>query len=165
MKFEHFGGGIIKGMAITLRNFLRRPVTTQYPEERLTTSRRIRGNELVWGRERCTGCGTCARTCPQGAIEISTSENPDNTLKVEKYKVDFGYCIQCGLCVQACPYDTLYMGYSYERAKYRRMEIIQRDDRLLESPQRPASGFMHPEIAAKLPPQTLLVERDKGKKQ
>ncbi len=80
MKFEHYGIGIAKGMALTFKHLFRHPITTQYPEERLTVSRRIRGNELVWDKERCTGCATCAKSCPQGAIQIITSENGGNGL-------------------------------------------------------------------------------------
>jgi len=160
LKFERYGIGIVKGLTVTISHLLRHPTVTQYPEQRLNVSRRIRGNELIWSREKCTGCGTCAKTCPQGAIEIVTSTNlAENRYEVEKYQVDTGYCIQCGLCVEACPYDALYMGYSFERAKYRRGELVQTDDMLLESAERPASGYFHPEIAQKLPRQTLLIER------
>ena len=160
MKFERYGIGIVKGLTVTIRHLLRHPTVSQYPEQRLNVSQRIRGNELIWSREKCTGCGTCAKTCPQGAIEIVTSTNlAENKYEVEKYQVDNGYCIQCGLCVEACPYDALYMGYSFERAKYRRGELVQADDMLLESAERPASGYFHPEIAQKLPRQTLLIER------
>ena len=88
----------------------------------------------------------------------------DNKYEVEKYEVDTGYCIQCGLCIEACPYDALFLGYSYERVKYRRGDLVQADDTLLESSMRPASGYFHPEIAAKLPRQTLLIERIVEKK-
>ena len=159
LKFQRYGNGIVKGMAVTIRYLLRHPVTTQYPEQRLTTSRRLRGNELVWTEARCTGCSTCAKACPQGAILIVTAQSGDR-LTVEKYEVDTGYCIQCGLCVEVCPYEALRMGYSYERAKYRRGELVQRDDELAASADRPASGYMYPDEAAKLPPQTLLVDRD-----
>ena len=74
MRFEHYGNGIAKGMALTLKHLFRKPITTQYPEERLTVSRRIRGNELAWSKEKCIGCFTCARSCPHGCIEIITSE-------------------------------------------------------------------------------------------
>lgn len=161
MKFERYGIGIAKGLTVTFRHLFRHPVTTQYPEQRLNTSRRIRGNELIWDDMKCTGCATCAKTCPQGAIEIVTSTNlVENKYVVEKYQVDTGYCIQCGLCVEACPYEALFMGYSYERAKYRRGELVQTKEMMLESPDRQASGYMYPEIAAKLPQQTLLVERN-----
>jgi len=51
------------------------------------------------------------------------------------------------------------MGYSYERAQYRRGDLVQSDDELLESLDRPASGYFHPEIAEKLPEQTLLIDK------
>jgi NADPH-dependent glutamate synthase beta subunit-like oxidoreductase/NAD-dependent dihydropyrimidine dehydrogenase PreA subunit len=62
-----------RGMLVTLRNLLRRPITTQYPEERLTVSKRIRGTVLAWSAEKCTGCYTCQHSCPHGCIEIETS--------------------------------------------------------------------------------------------
>jgi len=132
----------------------------QYPEQRLNTSRRIRGNELIWDNIKCTGCGTCAKSCPQGAIEIITSVNPEeNKYTVEKIEVDTGYCIQCGLCIEVCPYSALFMGYAYERAQYQRNDLVQINERLLPSAERQRSGYMYPEIAKELPRQTLLVER------
>lgn len=164
LKPEHFGLGIVKGMGVTLRNFFRHPVTLQYPEQKLNVSRRIRGNELIWSRAKCTGCATCAKTCPQGAIEIITGKPADNRYPVEQFRVDTGYCISCGLCVEACPYEAIYMGYSYERAKYKRGELVQESDALLVSDKRPASGYMHPEIAEDLPKQTLLLEKVREKR-
>ena len=160
MKFEHYGKGIAKGLTVTIRHLFRHPVTVQYPEQRLNTSRRIRGNELIWNKDKCTGCATCAKACPQGAIEIITStELVENKYFVEKYQVDTGYCIQCGLCVESCPYEALYMGYSYERSKYRRGELVQDKEEMVATPDRQISGYFYPELAAKLPRQTLLVER------
>ena len=147
-------------MRVTIKHLFRHPITTQYPEQRLNTSRRIRGNELIWDQVKCTGCGTCVKACPQGAIEIVTSTNlVENKYLVEQYQVDTGYCIQCGLCVEVCPFEALYLGYSYERAKYRRGELVQTKEMMLESADRPVSGYFYPDLAAKLPRQTLLVER------
>ncbi|MDO8568636.1 MAG: NADH-quinone oxidoreductase subunit I [Dehalococcoidales bacterium] len=158
--FEQTGIGILKGMTITLKNLLRHPITVQYPEQRLNTSRRIRGNELIWSQERCTGCCTCAKACHIGAIKIITATNPvNNRYAVETYRVDTGYCIHCGLCVEACPFDALYMGYDYERAAYRRNVLVQQKEDMMETPERKVSGYFHPDRAAKLPRQTLLVER------
>ncbi|MFC2014360.1 NuoI/complex I 23 kDa subunit family protein [Chloroflexota bacterium] len=160
MKFERYGKGIAKGLRVTIKHLLRRPVTVQYPEQRLNISRRIRGNELIWDNIKCTGCATCAKTCPQGVIQIVTSVNQvENKYEVEKIEVDTGYCIFCGLCVESCPYEALYMGYSYERARYRRDDLVQANDMLLASEERRRSGYMYPEIAEKLPRQTLLLER------
>ncbi len=165
MKFERYGIGIAKGLSVTIRHLFRHPVVSQYPEQRLNISRRFRGNELIWNRKKCTGCGTCAKTCPQGVIEIITSTDmTENKYVVEKYQVDTGYCIQCGLCVEACPYEALYMGYSFECAKYRRGELVQSKEVMLDSPDRKVSGYFYPERAARLPRQTLLIERVTEKK-
>ena len=160
MKFERYGIGILKGMTVTIRHLFRHPTVSQYPEQRLNLSRRTRGNELVWNAIKCTGCGTCAKSCPLGAIEIVTETSPaDNKYLVEKYQIDTGYCIQCGLCVESCPYDALFFSYNFECAKYRRGELVQGIDEMLETPERLVSGYYHPEKAAKLPRQTLLIER------
>ena len=165
MKFERYGKGLLKGLTVTIRHLLRHPITTQYPEQRLNTSRRIRGNELIWNQEKCTGCGTCAKTCPQGAIEIVTSTDlTENKYAVEKYQIDTGYCIQCGLCVEACPYEALYLSYNFECAKYRRSELVQGKEAMLDSPFRKVSGYFYPKRAARLPRQTLLIERITEKK-
>jgi NAD(P)H-quinone oxidoreductase subunit I len=158
LKFEHYGLGIAKGLTVTMRNLVRRRITTQYPEQKLTVSRRTRGNELVWSKEKCTGCATCAKTCPQGVIHVVTSPGEENSYFVEEFEIDTGYCISCGLCVEACPYNALFMGYSYELARYRRGELVlSRDDLLIENKQ--ASGFLRPEIEETLPEQTLLIDR------
>jgi len=165
LKFERYGIGIAKGLTVTIRHLFRHPTVSQYPEQRLNTSRRIRGNELIWDQAKCTGCGTCAKACPQGAIEIITSTSQEeNKYAIDKYQIDTGYCIQCGLCVEACPYEALYLGYAYECAKYRRGELVQTKEMMLETPERKASGYFSPKRAAELPRQTLLVERITEKK-
>ena len=165
MRFERYGIGIAKGMALTFKHLFRHPITTQYPEERLTTSRRIRGNELVWDKEKCTGCATCAKSCPQGAIQIITSvKAEENKYVVEKFEVDIGYCIFCGLCVESCPYEALFMSYDYERARYRRQELVMAKEGLLLSDKKQPSGYARPKVEATLPKQTLLLDRDKVKK-
>jgi NADH-quinone oxidoreductase chain I len=163
LKFERYGLGIAKGLSVTIRHLFRRPVTTQYPEQRLNPSRRTRGNELIWDQEKCTGCGTCAKACHIGAIHITTSTNlVNNKYEVQKYEVDTGYCIFCGLCVEACPFQALFLSYDYERARYRRGELVQSKEVMLETPQRKVSGYFYPERAAELPKQSLLVDDDRG---
>ena len=160
MKFERYGIGIAKGLRITIKHLLRHPITVQYPEQKLNMSRRIRGNELIWDKAKCTGCATCAKTCPQGVIRIVTSVNAgESKYTVDEIEVDTGYCISCGLCVEACPYDALYMGYAYERAQFRRGNLVQTNEEMLESEKRRRSAYMHPELREELPRQTLLLDR------
>ena len=119
MEFKRSGQGMAKGMWVVLQHLFRQPITSQYPEQRLNVSRRIRGNELVWSEEKCTGCEICAKACHISAIQMTVDPvKVDKKNKVYTYNVDTGYCIMCGLCVEACPFKALYMGADFERAKY-----------------------------------------------
>jgi len=146
-------------MAVTFRHLFRQRITTQYPEEKLIPSKRFRGYELIWDKERCTGCATCARSCPQGEIVIVTSRGEGNKYVVDKFELDSGRCIFCGLCVEACPYDALFLGLAYERASYRRGELVLSKEQLERTPEKQISAYFHPEFEASLPQQTLLLER------
>ena len=161
MKLDRYGKGIAKGLKVTFKNLLRTPVTTQYPEKRLSVSRRTRGNELIWSKERCTGCATCAKSCHEGAIHIKTArDSVANRYEVLDYTLDTGYCIFCGICVESCPFDALYMGYAYERARYSRQDLVQnKEDMMFEKGLKKPSGYFYPEEAEKLPKQTLLIEK------
>lgn len=165
MKFERSGEGIVRGLMLVIKHLFRPPITVQYPEQRLHTSRRIRGNELVWSEERCTGCQICARACHISAINMTVDPvKVDKKNKVFTYEVDTGYCIMCGLCVESCPWNALYMGYDYERAKYKRGDLVQTKEMMKETPERHVSGYFYPDRAAKLPLQTLLIDKITEKK-
>lgn len=165
MKFERYGIGIAKGMALTFKHLFRSPITVQYPEQKLSVSRRIRGNELVWFPTKCTGCATCAKSCPQGNIEIVTHRDESNNYVVDKFEIDTGRCMFCGLCVEACPYYALAMGYSYERSRYKRKDLVLDKESLTLSEIRQPSGYDRPEIAKTLPVQSLLIYGDKKREE
>lgn len=166
LKFEHYGKGLAKGLGITFRHLLRHRITTQYPEQRLNVSKRFRGYQLVWDKKRCTGCATCAKSCPQGNIEIVTSTAIDeNRYKVEKFEVDTGRCIFCGLCVEACPYDALFYSREYECSTYRRGELVMSKEQQERTEEKQLSGYFHPEIEESLPAQTLLLDKAGRRKQ
>ena len=96
MKFERFGLGILKGMTVTVLHLFRHASVTQYPDQCLNVSRRLRGNELVWSRERCTGCGTCVDICPVNAL----------TMDGEFPVIDEDWCVGCGVCALQCPAEA-----------------------------------------------------------
>ena len=155
-----YGLGIVKGMLLTLRHLFRKPITTQYPEERLTPSRRTRGTQVIWNRDTCIACSICTSACPVGCIDMTTSKGDDKKLKVDNISIDFGECIFCGLCVEACPASALFMGYNSEWAEYQRDKLILSNDELLPSEKRRPSGYARPEVEKTLPRQTLLIDRD-----
>ncbi len=159
LKFDHYGKGLAKGLWVTLRHVLRHRITTQYPEERLQVSRRFRGYELVWDKERCTGCGTCGKSCLQGSIEIVTSRGDENSYVVDKFEVDTGRCIFCGLCGVSCPYDALFLSMKYECSQYQRQELVLSKEQLERTGDSQISGYFHPEIEESLPEQTLLLDK------
>lgn len=161
---ERSGLGLLKGMGMTFRHLFRPRITTQYPEQKLTLSKRFRGYTLVWDKERCTGCATCAKSCPQGNIEIVTSKGTENNYVVEKFQLDSGRCIFCGLCVESCPYEALFLGMEYERSSYRRGELVMSRDRLMFTPDKQRSAYARPKLEPGLPRQTLLIEGDVGSK-
>lgn len=158
MSLKIAGIGLMQGLSVVFKNATRKRITEQYPEERLTVSRRTRAQELVWDPGPCTGCGTCAKACPQGNIKITTSVAPDNKYVVEKFENDEGRCIFCGLCVEACPYEALFFGRSYERSKYRRGELVADKDQM-SSWEKERSAYYRPDLYDSLPEQTLLIYR------
>jgi NAD(P)H-quinone oxidoreductase subunit I len=164
LKFERYGKGIAKGLGVTIRHLFRQPVTTQYPEEKLTVSRRIRGSELVLDKELCIGCSACARACPHGCIEVVAFKDAEGKRVIDKFEWDAGRCIFCGLCVEACPRENLYMGYNYEWANYRRQDLIQSMEDLAVSDKRRPSGYANPKVEESLPQQTLLINQNKVRK-
>jgi NADH-quinone oxidoreductase chain I len=159
LKFERYGKGIAKGMVLTLKHFFRRPITTQYPEQRLYVSRRIRGNQLILDKNACNACSACSRVCPVGCITIVTSRDENKKLKLDKFEQDIGICISCGLCVESCPVKSLFMSCDYEKSAYSRKSFILTGEDLVLSEKQVPSGYYSPENEAKLPKQTLLIDR------
>lgn len=166
MKFEHYGFGIAKGLALTLKHLFRKPITVQYPEQKLNISKRTRGNELVWFPDLCTGCGTCTKACPQGNIVLVTHRGEPNKFIVDKFECDTGRCIFCGLCVESCPYNALAMAVNYECAKYRRGDFVLGKEKLAVAENRKPSSYFRPQFDADLPAQSLLLydKEDGGQK-
>ncbi len=126
-----------KGLGVTFKNFLRKPVTLQYPDERPVLPVGYRGipallSDKETGKARCTACGICARTCPLGLIKIDSVLGPDKKRILNDYTLEAGRCMVCNLCVESCPFDSLVMANDYELADYDPDKLYFHKDRLVE---------------------------------
>jgi len=113
-----FGQGLMKGLAITMRRALGRPVTELYPYEHKNPPANSRTflamHVLETGESACRACNTCVVACPDHVLKLV--RNPDDNRHALEFVVNSGRCCFCGLCVENCPYESLYFTQEYERA-------------------------------------------------
>ncbi|MEI6511952.1 MAG: NADH-quinone oxidoreductase subunit I [bacterium] len=114
----------IRGLRVTLRNFVMRKTTICYPYERREMPPRYRGLfYLKWNEEKqrlnCIGCTLCVQACPTNVISM-VKLGKGTHAGVSDFRMDLGRCLFCNLCVEACPFDAIYMGPKYELASSKR---------------------------------------------
>jgi NADH-quinone oxidoreductase subunit I len=127
------GIGILKGMAVTARNFVGsyfekdRLITVQYPEERSPLPENYRNFPfLIYDTNdpeaglRCVACKICEKECPPQCIYIIKSEDkkPDYMGKPQFYPavfdIDISVCMSCQICVEVCPFEAIKMDKEFE---------------------------------------------------
>ena len=127
------GEAIIKGMAVTAKNFLgsyvseERLPTIQYPEERQPLQEAVRNFPFLihdgedWQKGmRCVACQICEKECPPKCIYIEKSKDkkPDYMGKRQfypaKFDIDLSVCMSCQICVEVCPFDAIKMDTEFE---------------------------------------------------
>ncbi len=137
------GGGILKGMAVTARNFLGsyveedRMTTIQYPEERAPLPENYRNFPfLVFDGDdphaglRCVACQICEKECPPQCIYIvkSKDKKPDFVGKPQLYPatfdIDISVCMSCQICVEVCPFDAIKMDKVFELSRRERFDSL-----------------------------------------
>jgi NAD(P)H-quinone oxidoreductase subunit I len=112
-----------QGMSVTFDHMRRRPVTVQYPYEKLIPSERFRGR-IHYEFDKCIACEVCVRVCPINLPIVDWEFDKQTKKKVlRNYSIDFGVCIFCGNCVEYCPTNCLSMTEEYELAVYERHEL------------------------------------------
>jgi len=123
---------VLKNYKITLKAATRDvEVTRMYPEFMMELPANERGiHEL--DATTCIGCGSCARICPNGCIEMVPYKygNPMKNKKMLFPQIDFGRCMFCGLCVDECPVSCLKMGKKVTIAGWNRDDIILGPDKI-----------------------------------
>ncbi len=130
----------IRAMGTTLRNFLRPPVTVEYPTvirprpERHRVSFALLIDET--GDEACIGCLACERICPSQVIAIKQAPKRESKVTGKKrgyaddFTLDLEACIFCELCVQVCPTDAIVMCREPEVPGFCREDLVLTMDKL-----------------------------------
>jgi NADH-quinone oxidoreductase subunit I len=131
-----------RAMGVTLRHFLRKPITVQYPEERIHVYPRFRARHELQrqpdGLEKCVACGLCAAICPSGAIYVEAAENnpaapvSEGERYAGRYEINMTRCVFCGYCQEACPTGAIVLGHEFALADYGRDELIYPKEMLLQ---------------------------------
>ena len=102
---------LLVGLSVTLRNFFRRKITLNYPDEKTPQSPRFRGLHALRrypnGQERCIACKLCEAVCPALAITIESEQRDDGSRRTTRYDIDLTKCIFCGFCEESCPVDSI----------------------------------------------------------
>lgn len=112
-----------QGLGVTFSHMGRRPVTVQYPYEKLIPSERFRGR-IHFEFDKCISCEICVRVCPINLPVVDYTFNADLKKKeLYNYSIDFGICIFCANCVEFCPTNCLSVTEDYELATYDRHEL------------------------------------------
>ena len=128
---------LLKGLKLTFRTFFTRPITLQYPEQKMVMVPRFRGlHELARdseGKIICVACELCAAVCPANCIRVEPSEGPTHKRFPKVYEIDLGRCIFCGFCQEACPYGAILLRGDYETANYTRKDLIYSRDQLFHA--------------------------------
>jgi NADH-quinone oxidoreductase subunit I len=123
-----------RALGVTFRNFLRPPVTVQYPTVKRVYPDRFRGllaltYDKGTGEENCIGCRLCEFICPPQVIKVemlkAEKRNWAKTFTLELYSCEF-----CELCVQVCPTDAIIMLKTFDLATADRRELLLDKDRL-----------------------------------
>ena len=147
------GLGILKGMAVTARNFIGsyfekdRLITVQYPEERTPLAENYRNFPfLIYDTDdadaglRCVACKICEKECPPQCILIVKSEDkkPDYMGKPQFYPavfdIDISVCMSCQICVEVCPFEAIKMDKVFELSRRERFDaLLMRKEELAKS--------------------------------
>ncbi len=56
-------------------------------------------------KDKCFGCGMCAKACPAGAFNKTDYVAPGK--KLPAYEIDTAKCVKCGACIDTCKFKAI----------------------------------------------------------
>ncbi|MGN6504702.1 MAG: NuoI/complex I 23 kDa subunit family protein [Tepidisphaeraceae bacterium] len=128
--------GVFIGMKITLRYIFMKPVTVNYPEQRLSFAPRYRGIH-EFELNKCIACDLCAKACPVDCIYIEKTaprridkatglvdESDPKNGQLLRFAIDYSKCLFCALCTEPCPTECIHMGKLHDLSGYSRAEAV-----------------------------------------
>lgn len=131
--------GALKALNITLKNFLRSPVTESVRAHK-TRSHRYKSSFALLhdatGEEACIGCKMCEKICPSDVITVVAGGRKESPVTGKKrgycddFILDLQACIYCEFCVQVCPTDAIVMLRVQEQPGFSREDLVLTMDRL-----------------------------------
>jgi NADH-quinone oxidoreductase subunit I len=163
------GTGIIKGLAVTAKNFAgsfhdpARLTTLEYPEVKPKLPEAYRNFPFLvsenatdpMGTLRCVACQICEKECPPQCIYIEKSKDkkPDANGRPQIYPtvfdIDTSVCMSCQICVEVCPFDAIKMDQVFEIATTDRFTALLLNREQLAKPNDYYHGI-HPTEAAEV---------------
>ncbi|MFO8020473.1 MAG: 4Fe-4S binding protein [Promethearchaeia archaeon] len=84
--------------------------------------------ELILDKDKCVGCGTCARVCPKEAISrgpVGAAERFPKTEDIIPEVYDPSACVFCGTCVYMCPFSSLKLKKNGEVLELEEIPIVE----------------------------------------
>jgi NADH-quinone oxidoreductase subunit I len=159
---QGFGGGLLKGLGVTMKTMLTPAVTQQYPHVKPDLPARTRG-VIALKQENCTVCYKCSRDCPDWCIYIDAHKEAHDPASggkarsakiLDRFAIDYALCMYCGICVEVCPFDALFWSPEFEYGEYEIDLMTHEKERLQEwtyevlPPPLPEEGIEAPAAAA-----------------
>ncbi len=93
---------LIVGFATTLKHIFRKPITVNYPAQKVPVFPKYRGKQVLMrdenDLEKCVACGLCCRACPEKALTLRRSLDPTRLQgSATLLEEEMARCRRCGV--------------------------------------------------------------------